>query len=270
VGAFPKTREGVHLDVTRFAGRTGFSPATQIVTALPGGVDPSALPFWDHYERSLLPGCPTIIVDMSTGERIAHFAEIDANHTDSDKSKQALYLRPAVRLKGGTRYAVGIRTSLRRADGRDRAPVPGFALIRDGVKTELPHLEKIRTRTTEAIAALKAVGVPPDQLLVAWDFVTSDDQSSRADMLAARDRALTALGDRGANLRVRVDEEGLETPDPRVARRVLFTYDVPSLLAADGSGLARDAGGLPIVVGTTTAQAVAMVPVCTRPRPAGQ
>ena len=270
VGAFPRTREGVNLDVARLAGRTGFSPATQIVTAFPGGVDDSMLPFWDHYERSLLPDCPTVIVDMSTGQRVAHFAEIDANHMAFDKSTQALYLRPAARLKGGTRYAVGLRTSLRRPDGRDRPPSPGFALIRDGVKTELPHLEKIRTRTAEAIAALKGVGVPPDQLLVAWDFVTADDQSGRADLLAMRDRALTAMGDRGANLRVRIDEEGLETPDPRVARRVVFTYDVPSLLAADGTGLARDTAGVPTVVGTTTAQAVAMVPVCTHPRPAGQ
>jgi hypothetical protein len=272
IGAFPSNRDGEHLDTAPLNRHTGFSPATQIVTAFAGGVDPSNLAFWDHYERSVTDDSPTVIVDMSTGQRVAHFAEVDANERARDKSEQALYLRPAARLTGGTRYAVGIRRSLRSADG-SALPMPaGFELIRHRVTTSLPLLEKVRTRTEEAVAALDAAGVPPGDLVVAWDFVTADDDSVRADTLAARDRALEAMGELGANLGFRIerDSAGGVQPDPRVAREIELSFDVPNLLAADGSGLARDADHRPVVDGVTSAPALALVPVCTTPRPEGE
>ena len=49
-------------------------------------------------------------------------------------------------------------------------------------------------------AALEEAGVPRDELVLAWDFVTASDESLTADMLAMRDQALPAMGEAGANL----------------------------------------------------------------------
>jgi hypothetical protein len=269
LGAFPTTQQGIDLDVGLVNGRTGFSPATQIVTAFPGGVDPSNLPFWTDYAASLSADSPTVILDMATGERIAHFAEVDANFTRPDRSEQALYLRPAQRLRGGRRYAVGIRRSLRRADGGELESPAGFQRILDGERTVHGRLERVRIPTEEAIAALNGAGISSRDLVVAWDFVTADDASVTADTLAARDAALAAMGPRGANVGFRVTREAT-SDDPRVARLVQLDLDVPSVLADGGVGLHRDAGGRPAVNGTMTARAVALVPVCTTPRPAGE
>jgi hypothetical protein len=270
-GAFPKTTQQLELDVARVNQRTGFSPATQIVTAFAGGVDPDNLPFWTDYGASLADGSPTVLLDMSTGQRVAHFAEIDVNHTLPDRSTQALYLRPATRLRGSTRYAVGIRRSLKRADGGELESPPGFALIRDGEPTDHARLERVRVRTQEAIAALATAGIPASDLVIAWDFVTADDASVTADTLGARDAALAAMGERGAGIAYSVTrDDPTVNDDPRVARRVLFDFQPPSVLTGAGGGLARGSDGRPVVQGTLRARGVALVPVCTTPRAAGE
>jgi hypothetical protein len=268
-GAFPTTTQGIDLDVALINQRTGFSPATQIVTAFPGGVDPSNLPFWTDYAASLGADSPTVILDMATGERVAHFAEVDANYTYPDKSGQALYLRPAARLKGARRYAVAIRRSLKRADGGELESPPGFQYILDGERTVHGRLERVRGRTEEVIAALARAGISSRDLVVAWDFVTADDASVTGDTLAARDVALAAMGERGAGVGYRVTRE-VTVDDPRVARIVEFELDSPRVLADGGVGLHRDASGRPAVNGTIAARAVAVVPVCTTPRPPGE
>jgi hypothetical protein len=269
-GAFPTTAQGIDLDTSLLDSRTGFSPATQIVTAFPGGVDPANLPFWTDYGASLRADSPTVILDMTTGQRVAHFAEVDANYTRADRSEQALYLRPAARLRGGTRYAVGILRSLKRADGAELESPPGFQRVIDGELTLHGGLERVRGRTEEAIAALGKAGISSRDLVVAWDFVTADDASITGDTLAARDVALAAMGERGANVTYRVTRERSIEGDARVARIVDFQLDAPRVLNDDGLGLHRDADGRPAVNGTIAARAAAVVPVCTTPRPAGE
>jgi hypothetical protein len=269
-GAFPTTGQGIDLDTSLLDSRTGFSPATQIVTAFPGGVDPANLPFWTDYGASLRADSPTVILDMTTGQRVAHFAEVDANYTRPDRSEQALYLRPAARLRGGTRYAVAILRSLKRADGAELDTPPGFQRILDGELTLHAGLERVRGRTEEVIAALGKAGISSRDLVVAWDFVTADDASITGDTLAARDVALAAMGERGANVTYRITRERDIAGDARVARIVEFQLDAPRVLEDDGLGLYRDGAGRPAVNGTIAARAVAVVPVCTTPRPAGE
>src|SRR5262245_29499531 len=266
VGAFPKTRRNVDLDPTRFNERTGFSPATQIIATFPGGVDPANLPPWSDYGASLAATSPTVLLDMSTGERVAHFSEIDVNDPGTHDD-QAVYIRPAVRLKGGTRYAVAFLKSLKGAGDKPLEPPPGFKALRDGTPTGNARLEAIRDRTDEVFDALKTAGIAKEDLLLAWDFVTADDASILADTLAARDAALAAMGTHGANLGYTIDDDdpGL-ADDPNIARRVIFHFDVPRVLAGDHlEGFARGADGKPMVNGMTTAKGVAVVPKCATP-----
>jgi hypothetical protein len=266
-GSLPVSADDVALDVAPFNTRTGFSPAAQIFTVFPEGVDDSTLVFHDDIARSLEDSSPTVLLDMDTGERVAHFAELDAN-ADGVPEQQALYIRPAARLRGGARYAVGIRTSLKAAGGGELARPRGFQAVLDGGSAGHARLAAILDRTEEAIAALEADGIPRDELLVAWDFVTADDDSILADTRAVRDAAVAAMGQGAADVTYAVELDEPITDDPGMARRVIITFDSPSV--ADDAGLHRDGSGAPIVIGTSEATAVIMIPSCaTSANPAG-
>ena len=116
LGALPGNVDGVEIDPAWINQRTGYSPMTQILLTFPGGVDDSNLVFYDDFPASLTDASPTVIVDMATNERVAHFAEVDVNEVDYP-DRQVLYLRPAARLKGGAHYAVAIRKSLKTKGG---------------------------------------------------------------------------------------------------------------------------------------------------------
>ncbi len=267
-GAFPISADDIELDVSLFNDRTGFSPAAQIFTVFPEGVDDGNLVFHDAIGDSLEDGSPTVIVDMETGERVAHFAELDANAA-SMPEEQALYLRPAARLAGGRRYAVGIRKSLKNRDGGDLTVPDGFQAILDGKPSGHARLEAIRAGYDAVFTALDGAGVPRTDLVVAWDFTTADDDSVIADTGLARDAALAAMGSDGANLTYEITLDESPYPgDADIARRVLFSYQVPAVAGEDG--LHRDGDGNPVVDGTSEAEAVAMIPACaTAAQPAG-
>src|SRR5688500_17598207 len=78
-GAFPDSIDGAVLDVAPFNTRTGFSPAGQIFTVFPEGVDDANLVFHDRIADSTGEDSPTVLLDMDTGARVMHFAELDAN-----------------------------------------------------------------------------------------------------------------------------------------------------------------------------------------------
>jgi hypothetical protein len=256
--------DGIPIDATQFEWRDGWSAAGFLFTAFPGGVDPSNLPPHSDYGASLDAASPTVIVDIETGERVAHFAEVDVNAGD-DYDNQALYLRPAAKLRGGARYAVGIRTSLRARGGGD-LPVPeGFAAIRDDRATSHALLEEVRPRYADIFTALETAGVPRDELVVAWDFTTASDESITSAMTGARDRALDAMGVAGANLTYDVTDDAPYQDGTEVARRVIGTYQAPMVLTDDASlssVLARDANGAPMITGMYDSPFVAMVPEC--------
>lgn len=256
--------DGIPIEVTQFHWRDGWSAAGFLFTAFPGGVDPSNLPRYTDFDASLEPATPTVLIDMGTGERVAHFAEVDVNVGD-DYDNQALYIRPANRLRPGTRYAVGIRKSLE-ARGGGELPIPeGFAAILEDRETDHPLLERVRDRYGDIFAALDAVGVPRDDLVVAWDFTTATDESVRSSMLTARDAAMPAMGDLGANLSYEITKDEPYGDGTQIARRVLGTFQTPLVLtdnASDDSVMARDASGNATVVGMYDSPFVAMIPEC--------
>jgi hypothetical protein len=231
LGALPVNFDGIEIDPATINKRTGFSPMSQILLTFPGGVDDSNLVGATDMDASLGDTSPTVIVDVSTGERVAHFAEVDVNEIDKP-DEQILYLRPAVRLKGNTRYAVGIRTSLKSKTG-----------------------EALERRDFDEIAAL---GIAKDQLVVAFEFHTADDESLIADPLAARDAAMAVVGNGDAvTYTIKSD---MMAPAAGIARIVRFEYVTPQV--ADGNGFKRDASGKVIVDGTTTTTASMIVPEC--------
>src|SRR3990172_5876204 len=77
-GSLPTNGDGVTVDPATVNGRDGFSPSAQIFTVFPGGVDPANLPPITDPGQSLAAASPTVLLDMGSGERVLHFAEVDA------------------------------------------------------------------------------------------------------------------------------------------------------------------------------------------------
>ncbi|HEY5946002.1 MAG TPA: hypothetical protein VIV40_10955, partial [Kofleriaceae bacterium] len=200
VGAFPKNTITMQdLDPTPLAKRRGWPASTTILWAVTGGADPAGFVTHRAIADSLGDTSATVLLDMTTGERIAHFAEVDANELDIF-DHQAVYIRPAARLAGGHRYAVGIRKLLHARDGSALPVTAGFQAVLADRATGHARLDAARPRLREAVAALETAGIPRDSLVVAWDFTVEPDAAAIEDTVTARDAALAAMGPLGVNL----------------------------------------------------------------------
>ena len=264
-GALPTSTDDRTIASAPYNTRDGFSPAAPILTAFPGGVNPSNLVHYEDYGASLTDASPTVLINMDTGERVVHFAELDTPAA-ATPDRQALYIRPAARLEGSTRYAVGIRKSLKARDGTELPISAGFQSILDGDESDHDLLERVRPRYTEIFAAFTAAGIDREDLVVAWDFTTASDESLRVDVLTARDAGIIAMGDAGANLTFTVTRDEAEG-DAAIARRIEGTFTAPLFLTNAGAfnfetTLARDAAGLPLQQGMYDVPFVAIVPEC--------
>ena len=121
-------------------------------------LDDANLPPWWDYDASLAADSPTVILDMQTGERVAHFAEFDVRFDDPEQV--LMYLRPAARLDEDRRYAVAIR-DLHYDDGSDVAASEVFAALRVA-HLEIEDLYDIRG-ALEVLAITKAARLAHDE-----------------------------------------------------------------------------------------------------------
>ncbi len=242
----------------------GFSPAAPMVMSFPGGVSREGLPPSDNYDLSLAADSPTVIIDMTTGTRVAHFAELDMQAEDKPDS-QALLLRPAARLLAGHRYAVAITKRVLAADGSELPVPPGFAALRDGKHTDHELLEAMRPRFDEVLDALDAEGYPEDDLVVAWDFTVASDAFIHRDMLAARDRTVAALAAHPIGYTI-TDDAAIDD-GAVIRRRIAGTLEAPLFLSNHGrpqvgTRIVRDDDGLPALQGFYRIPFTAIVPAC--------
>jgi hypothetical protein len=263
-GTLPANAGSIATDPAGWNLADGFSPAAPLVMTWQGGVSPDGLPPHDNFDLSLAADSPTVIIDMTTGARVAHFAEVDAQ-ADDHPDAQALLLRPAARLAGGHRYAVGITKRVRARDGSELAIPPGFAALRDHKDTDHALLEAMRPRFGEVLDVLEAAGFAEDDLVVAWDFTVASDEFLHRDMIAARDRAIAALDTHPIAFTVTGDAP---IGDGQIIRRKLTgTLDAPLFLTQDGASspgtrIARDGAGLPALQGFYQIPFTAIVPAC--------
>jgi hypothetical protein len=237
----------------------GFSAAAPMVAIFPGGVDRTTLLDQTHFADSLGPNAPTVLLDMTTNERVAHFAEVDAT-ASANPDRQAIYVRPAQRLLPGHRYAVAIRKLVKSQRGGD-LPVPvGFQAIVDGTTTSHPLLEAARPRLNEALDALAAAGVAKTDLALAWDFTVASDTYVRKTMLSARDQVLSMLD--ATPTTFTVDSDAPVDDGSVIRRRIDGHFKAPLFLtqggayapntvldvAADGSAVAHGMYDIPFTV----------------------
>ena len=242
--AFTKNHMDQPFDVEPYNRLDGFSPASQMLTVFDAPVKGDTLPFHDSYDLSLDPDCPTVVLDMETGERLPHFAEFDTRF--DYPGEIMLYIRPAARLEENRRYAVAIR-GLEYEDGGAVPPSDVFAALRDGVVTDAAQVEARRPGFEEVFTALEAAGVTRGDLIQAWDFHTASGPMIWGDLLHMRDDAFERIGDEGLGCTVTSVEEYTAEENDQIFRKIQGTYTVPSYMDSPypPARVVRGADGLP-------------------------
>ncbi|MBK9264307.1 MAG: hypothetical protein IPM54_31460 [Polyangiaceae bacterium] len=248
------------LDPKWWADSDGFSGGQPALAHLPGATT-TGLPTQNSIELSLSDASPTVIIDAETGERIAHFSELDMSIPQEENEERAFIVRPVVRLRDATRYIVAIRHVVD-VDGNEIAPSPAFAALRDGSASCEPSIDARRTMYEDIFAKLEKAGVPRTDLQLAWDFTTSSRENNTRWLVAMRDDALAKVGTLGPDYTLTTTEEFTEAQNAHIWRRFVGTMKVPLYLDDPGpkGKLVFDENGLPKQNGWADYEFVVHVP----------
>jgi len=248
------------MDPQWWAPSDGFSPGQPALTHLPGATT-TGLPTQDSIEVSLSDTSPTVIIDAETGERVAHFSELDRSLVTEEDAERALLVRPVVRLADARRYIVAIRNVVN-ASGERIAASPTFQALRDGTASCEPSVEARRALYDDIFARLEEAGISRKELQIAWDFTTASRENNTASLVAMRDDALMKVGAEGPEYTLTSTEEFTEEQNSRIWRRLVGTMKVPLYLEAAGPGSAmmRGEDGLPRQNGFAEYEFVVHVP----------
>jgi hypothetical protein len=254
--ALPVHNNGNTIDPSPFNRADGFSPAQAPMTFMPGATA-EGLPTWLDLAASLAVDSPTVVLDAETGERIAHFAEIDVSHSGPGN---ALMIRPVTRLDDGRRYIIAIREVVD-SSGAPVPASPGFAALRDLTPIDDPEIEARRPLYADIFARLEQAGVARETLQIAWDFTTASEDHITRELLTMRDKALAVYGeDEGPSFTIDIIETDFH-PE-QVAFRLEGTIEVPLFLDSPDAGgrLVRGADGLPEIQGMANYRWIAIIP----------
>ena len=264
-GVLPTSRKGVALDPAPFAARDGFSPATPLIAYFPGSINPQNLPTPAKIEDSLKVTSPVQLLSAETGERVPLFAELDRNAMVGER--QALLIRPQIRLRPKSRYVVAI-AGLKTTDGLDVPPLAGFAAIRSKDVEPGSIRGKLSAHYENLFQFLEQKGLPKKSLQLAWDFTTGDDTQVTGPVIKMRDTALAKL----------LPTDPPEPPPPLftiskvenaprdpLLRQVIGSFRASSFLTHDESGrMNRDETGQPKLRGYGRFPLVVHIPKCVQ------
>ncbi len=274
----PTTIEGAQSSPDAFNEMDGFSPGIAAMTHFPGATV-TGLATSVTIEDSLLAGSPTVLLNAATGERLAHWVDLDAyvveaklrvdqdaprpqfdlqRDIDELRQERTLMLRPAIRPEDATRYIVAIRNVVD-AEGNVLEPSPGFLALRDNIPSDDPVIESRRAHFEDIFAALEAQGIARSELQLAWDYTTASRENNTRAMLHIRDDALASFPE-GVPYSIEVKNEGLADG---MACRLEVTFDVPLYMTQGETGGLLNLGddGLPERNGSFPYAAALVVPM---------
>jgi len=259
--------QGAPVDFTSVHPHDGFPIGSPILALFPQGVDDKNLVFWKTgVERSREASSPTVLLDAETGERVLHFAEVDPRTTDP--TRQALVIRPMVRLENGHRYIVAIHDLVDKA-GHAVTPPAGFASLRDNKGAGNPKLAALSPHFENDIFPIIAkAGIDRSTLQLAWDFTTVTEDDMTRDMLDIRSDVISRLSAAAPEVEV----VSVETnTGPQVAKRIHAQVTVPLYLDTDQPGgvLQYDANGRVTAKATTKVPFTIWIPPSVANRPPG-
>lgn len=245
-----------------FNTRDGFSVSAAPLVLLPGATA-TGLARSNSIERSLEASSPTVILDAETGQRVAHFVDLDAA-TGNDQSR-ALLLRQALPFEHDRRYIVALRDVVD-ASGAPLQPSEVFRALRDGAEHAHPYVSRRRADFEDLFSRLEAAGVERSTLQIAWDFHTASLEDDTRHLTHMRDDALAIVGAQGPSYRI---TELQEDVDPHTRLRIDGMMEVPLYLAQAEAGpasrLRLDDMGRPMRMGTAEYPFVVVVPRSASP-----
>lgn len=258
------------FDATPYTRLDGMSAASQILAMFDRPADLTAAAGHESIELSLDPASHTVLFDLTTGERVAHWVENDAQADSADRT--ILFMRPTGRLQPDHDYAVAY-WGLTDADGVLLDPSPAIAVLRARGHTDAPDVEARWQDWQDMADTLDAAGVPRDQLQMAWRFHTGSDDTLHKDVLAMRADAIDRLGPAGIGCNVTsiTDDFGYDASRDGEAnskdytvtwRQVSGTYTVPSYMTSSSPPalLNRDGDGNPVFKENAEVPFTAIVP----------
>lgn len=232
--SLPSTRFG-HPSPSHMLNRAdGFSTVAPILFGFHRTVATHNLIPWTHIERFQDANATTVLVDATTGARVAHWTERDAWQTDFGAARPPLLImQPAAPLEHAHRYVVGV-TGLLQDDGAG-TPIeawPAFAALRDNVTHGAVPSARRAKFDHSVFPVLAAAGVPRTQLQLAFDFTTASVGNSLGRAMWVRDDALARLPAAGVPFTIDAIEnheaECVANGSQRVARWVWGHFDGPN------------------------------------------
>jgi len=241
--ALPVNAQGIRTSPRVFSRLDGHSPASRIITRFvrPADLAASRAPIQTDLGRSLEPDSPTVLIDLSNGERLAHWVENDV------REPTLFWLHPAEVLQPNRSYGVAIR-ELVDTDGMKLPAEPGFAAVRDAATTTVKDLEQRRPAYRALFDTLTTAQVRVATLQAAWRFHTASNEAMHGDMLTVRNDGLTRLTPAGLGCTVTSVEDDYGSNTPLTTfRRIRGTYTVPSFMDVPRppAKLNRDSSGKP-------------------------
>ncbi len=243
----------------------GFSAGQAMLTYLPNA-STTGLPTWADIDASLSADALTVILDAETGERVAHFAEIDVSMAgDPDGS---LMIRPATRLDDDTRYIVAVR-GVQNDDGELIPASEGFAALRDLQPSDDATVEDRRPLYADIFQRLGDAGVERDTLQIAWDFTTASTESNTAAVIHMRDDSLD-LFEPGQGPSFMITDVDAQWHTEDIAYKIEGLLEVPLYLDDPGTSghLVFGADGLPEQQGVAQVPFTVLIPLSALDEPA--
>ncbi len=142
-GSLAGQGENVQIDSINLM--DGMSPTTQIMTAFSTIPDLTGVADQHTIGASLEAGHATILLNLETGEKVAHWVETDARA--DDETGTIVFIRTLVQLEPNTAYGVGI-------SGLNVTPSVAFQAVLDGLETDAPDVEARQTSMANLIEAI--------------------------------------------------------------------------------------------------------------------
>ena len=216
----------------------GMSPSTQIMTAFTTLPNLTGVANQYTVELSMEAGHATTLLNLDTGEKVAHWVETDARADDAEAT--IVFIRTMRSLEPNTAYGIGI-------SGLGVTPSVAFQAILDGQQTDAPDVEARQGSMAALIEALNESGHDVENLNEAWQFHTASLDSIVGPTLSMRADALERLGDDGIGCTVEdVDDDWIDDTDMDF-RRITGTYTVPQYLEWQNppSRISTDENGTP-------------------------
>jgi hypothetical protein len=252
----PKNIDYVQPSPTFFNEKDGYSPVTPLITHMPGATITGLISHTDlgAYTNA---DARTMIIDTETGDRVAHFTELDM--TTDDNTQRMLVIHPVEPMRHGGRYVVGIQGVVD-ANGTPLEASAEFAALRDNVEAGDPRIDCRRDTYEDIIfPALTAAGVERSSLQLAWDVVVASKEGITGKARWMRDDMIERVGLDGPDYAI---TEIVDAPNDSTARRIHGEMTVPLYTDIDAPSalLNRDADGMPYAQGETTVPFTIIVP----------